>query len=165
VDRPDLYDPRISRSYAELAAHYGCLVDPARSRKPKDKPQVERPMPYIRDSFWRGREFASVEQMQAEAMRWSADVAGQRSCRPLDGAAPAAVFAAVEKDTLAPLPRTPYVLSEWSRAKVGPDILLLTELRRESSQFRGQIGWSRRLMQNPLRPRCPRRVAAGGRPA
>jgi transposase len=40
VDRPDLYDPRINRSYAELAAHYGCLVDPARSRKPRDKPQV-----------------------------------------------------------------------------------------------------------------------------
>jgi hypothetical protein len=122
VDRPGLYDPKINRSYAELAAHYGCLVDPARSRKPRDKPQVERPMPYIRDSFWRGREFTSVEQMQAEGVRWSAEVAGRRSCRPLDGAAPAAVFAAVEKDALAPLPRTPYVLSEWSRAKVGPDI-------------------------------------------
>jgi hypothetical protein len=23
VDRPDLYDPKINRSYAELAAHYG----------------------------------------------------------------------------------------------------------------------------------------------
>ena len=45
VDRPDLYDPKINRSYAELAAHYGCLVDPARSRKPRDKAQVERPMP------------------------------------------------------------------------------------------------------------------------
>ncbi len=40
VDRPDLYDPKINRSYAELAAHYGCLVDPARSRKPRDKPRV-----------------------------------------------------------------------------------------------------------------------------
>jgi transposase len=122
VDRPDLYDPRINRSYAELAAHYGCLVDPARSRKPKDKAQVERPMPYIRDSFWRGREFTSVEQMQSEAVRWSAGVAGQRSCRPLDGAAPAAVFQAVEKDALAPLPRAPFVLADWSRCKVGPDI-------------------------------------------
>ena len=122
VDRPDLYDPKINRSYAELAAHYGCLVDPARSRKPRDKAQVERPMPYIRDSFWRGREFTSLDQMQAEAVRWSADVAGQRSCRPLDGAAPAAVFAAVEKDRLAPLPATPFVLAEWSRCKVGPDI-------------------------------------------
>jgi transposase len=122
VDRPDLYDPKINRSYAELAAHYGCLVDPARSRKPRDKAQVERPMPYIRDSFWRGREFSSLAQMQAEAVRWSADVAGQRSCRPLDGAAPAAVFAAVEKDTLAPLPGNPFVLAQWSRCKVGPDI-------------------------------------------
>jgi hypothetical protein len=30
-------------------------------------PWVERPMPYVRDSFWRGREFASLPQMQAEA--------------------------------------------------------------------------------------------------
>jgi transposase len=122
VDRPDLYDPRINRSYAELAAHYGCLVDPARSRKPRDKAQVERPMPYIRDSFWRGREFTSLAQMQAEAARWSADVAGQRACRPLDGAAPAAVFAAAEAGALAPLPKSPFVLAEWSRCKVGPDI-------------------------------------------
>ena len=40
VDRPDLYDPKINRSYAELAAYYGCLVDPARSRKPRDKPRA-----------------------------------------------------------------------------------------------------------------------------
>jgi hypothetical protein len=79
-------------------------------------------MPYIRDSFWRGREFASLEQMQAEAVRWSADVAGQRVCRPLDGAAPAAVFAAAEAGALAPLPKTPFVLAAWSRCKVGPDI-------------------------------------------
>jgi hypothetical protein len=122
VDRPGLYDPKINRSYAELAAHYGCLVDPARSRKPRDKAQVERPMPYIRDSFWRGREFTSVAQMQADAERWCTEVAGQRACRPLDGAAPAAVFAAAEKDHLRPLPPSPFVLAEWSRCKVGPDI-------------------------------------------
>src|SRR5260370_34357185 len=60
--------------------------------------------------------------MHAEAERWSAEVAGQRSCRPLDGAAPSAVFAAAEKDALSPLPKDPFVLAEWSRCKVGPDI-------------------------------------------
>ena len=55
VDRPDLYDPRINRTYAELATHYGVIADPARAFKPKDKPKVERAMPYVRDSFWRGR--------------------------------------------------------------------------------------------------------------
>src|SRR5579859_2799208 len=88
----------------------------------RDKPQVERPMPYVRDSFWRGREFTSLEQMRAGAARWSAEVAGRRSCRPLEGAAPAAVFAAVEKGKLGPLPARPFTLAAWSRCKVGPDI-------------------------------------------
>jgi transposase len=122
VDRPDLYDPKINRAYAELAAHYGTLVDPARALKPKDKPQVERPMPYVRDSFWRGREFTSLEAMRADAVAWSSEVAGHRACRPLDGAAPAAVFAAVEQRALAPLPAAPFVLATWSSAKIGPDI-------------------------------------------
>jgi transposase len=124
VERPDLYDPKINRAYAELAAHYGVLIDPARAGKPKDKAAVERPMPYIRDSFWRTRaaEFTSVEQMQAEAIRWCTEVAGQRACRPLDGAKPAVVFAAVEAETLAPLPGSPFTLASWAKAKVGPDI-------------------------------------------
>jgi transposase len=42
VDHPDLYDPKINRSCAELAAHYGCLIDPARSRKPRDNCYAER---------------------------------------------------------------------------------------------------------------------------
>jgi len=122
VDRPDLYDPKINRCYAELAAHYGFLPDPARVFRPADKPRVERPMPYVRDSFWRGRQFASLAQMQAEAERWSLQVAGRRQCRPLAGAAPAAVFEAAEKDSLRPLPADPFVLAVWARAKIGPDI-------------------------------------------
>jgi transposase len=122
VDKPDLYDPKLNRSYGELAAHYGCLVDPARALKPRDKARVERPMPYVRDSFWRGREFASLPQMQAEAARWSAEVAGCRQCRPLEGAAPAAVFEAAERDALRPLPGEPFVLATWATAKIGPDI-------------------------------------------
>jgi len=57
--------------------------------------------------------------MQTEAVRWSKDVAGVRSCRPLDGAAPAVVFAAVEAPALGPLPATPFVLATWSTGKVG----------------------------------------------
>jgi Integrase core domain len=122
VDKPDLYDPKINRSYAELAAHYGTLVDPARARRPKDKPRVERPMPYIRDSWWRGREFVSLEHMQAAAIQWCTEVAGQRQCRPLGGAAPLSVFEAVEAPVLQPLPPSAFVLARWSTATVGPDI-------------------------------------------
>jgi transposase len=122
VERPDLYDPKINRSYAELADHYGALVDPARARKPKDKPGVERQMPYIRDSWWRGREFASLEEMQRSALAWCSEVAGMRRHRGLDGAAPLSVFTAAEAEALVPLPKAPFVLATWSRGKVGPDI-------------------------------------------
>lgn len=40
VDKPDLYVPKLNRSYGELAAHFGVLIDPVRARKPKDKAVV-----------------------------------------------------------------------------------------------------------------------------
>jgi hypothetical protein len=122
VDKPDLYDPKINRSYAELAEHYGTLVDPARAAKPKGKPRVERPMPYVRDSFWRGREFVSLQHMHEQAVVWCREVAGRRQCRPLGGAAPLSVFEAVEVGELNPLPRKRFVLVTWSTGIIGPDI-------------------------------------------
>lgn len=121
VMKPDLYDPKLNRAYAELAAHYGCLVDPARAGKPKDKPRVERPMPYIRDSFWRGRDWESLEAMQAAALGWCLDVAGRRAHRSLEGAQPYAVFTAIEADALTALPVEGFELASWSRPKVGAD--------------------------------------------
>jgi transposase len=121
VDRPDLYDPKINRAYAEMAAHYACLVDPARAGKPKDKPRVERPMPYVRDSLWRGREWSSEADMQAKALTWCSDIAGRRAHRSLEGAAPLAVFEAVEAPALSPLPKEAFELAAWSTPKVGVD--------------------------------------------
>jgi transposase len=121
VDRADLYDPRINRGYAELAAHFGTLVDPARRQKPRDKPRVERPMAYIRDSFWAGRTWASERAMQEGALVWCREVAGVRAHRGLDGASPLALFEAVEADALRALPADPFELATWSTPKVGPD--------------------------------------------
>ncbi len=121
VDRPDLYDPQINKAYAELAAHYGCLIDPARAFKPKDKPRVERAMQYVRDSFWRGREFDSLEQMQAAALIWCREVAGVRTSRSLDGRQPGFVFAAVERMRYCRCRSNEFVLAVWSTGKVGPD--------------------------------------------
>jgi hypothetical protein len=121
VTRPDLYDPKINKAYAELATHYGALIDPARANKPKDKPRVERPMQYVRDSFWRGREFTSLEQMQAAAQVWCREVAGVRTSRALDGEQPGFVFATVEQHALLPLPQNEFQLAVWSSGKVATD--------------------------------------------
>jgi hypothetical protein len=50
-------------------------------------------MTYVRDSFWRGREFASLTLMQADAVRWSTEVAGLRYSRAWRAANPAGVEA------------------------------------------------------------------------
>lgn len=121
VIRADLYDPKMNKAYAELAAHYDTLIDPARARKPKDKPRVERPMQYVRDSFWRGREFTSLQQMQVAAITWCREVAGVRKSRALDGEQPAFVFSTVEQHALLPLPRNEFQLAVWSTGKVATD--------------------------------------------
>jgi Integrase core domain len=121
VDRPDLYDPKINRGYAEMAEHYGCLVDPARAFKPKDKARVERPMPYIRDSFWRGRTFNSLDEMQAAATVWCRDVAGMRQHRSLERGAPVTIFETIEKPAMRPLPHHTFEVAVWTRPKVAPD--------------------------------------------
>ena len=121
VLKPDIYDPTLNRAYGELAAHYKTLVDPARAAKPKDKPRVERPMPYIRDSFYRGRDWIDLAHFQRQAITWCSDVAGTRSHRSLDGASPMAVFRAAEASALIALPHLDFELATWSRPKVATD--------------------------------------------
>ena len=39
--KADRFDPGLNRTYAEMAAHYGIAILPARPRKPRDKAKVE----------------------------------------------------------------------------------------------------------------------------
>jgi transposase len=120
VLKADLYDPKFNRGYAQLAGHYGILIDPARVRKPKDKPRVERMIPYVRGSFWAGRSFRSVEEINQEALNWCLKVAGMRIHgttreRPLEA------FEQRERQALRPLPMEPFEVAIWVEANLGRD--------------------------------------------
>ncbi len=120
VLKADLYDPALNRAYRELAEHYGAVIDPARALHPKDKPRVERAMPYVRDSFWSGRSFGSFDAIVKEAYLWSRDTAPRRRHRVL-GLPVGELFRDRERPALLVLPERPFALVEWRAVKVHPD--------------------------------------------
>lgn len=120
VLRADIYDPQLNLAYAEMAEHYGVLLDPCRVRKPKDKAQVERAVPYVRDSFWRGREFTDRPAIRDGALRWCTSLADARPHRSLPGTV-GDVFSKVEQPQLLPLPAEPFEIAHWAKATLHPD--------------------------------------------
>ena len=52
VSKADLYEPDLNRAYAAFARHYGMVVLPARSGKPKDNVFIER--------LWRSLKYEAV---------------------------------------------------------------------------------------------------------
>ena len=120
VIKPDLYDPKFNHGYEELAYHYGSIIDPARSGKPRDKARVERVIPYIRDSFWSGRDFTSLEEINKQAMEWCLKVAGVRQ-HGTTHQQPLTLFHLAEEKQLKPLPAAPFEIVTWHQAKVAHD--------------------------------------------
>jgi len=122
VVKADRYDPRLNRSYGELARYYGCLVDPSRVAQPTDKPRVERTVSYARESFFRGRvdDFGSLPAMRVAAEHWARDVAGQR-IHGTTGERPLVAFTTREQPVLLPLPPRAWEPVTWTSAIVHAD--------------------------------------------
>src|SRR5262249_51781942 len=62
----------------ELSAHYHFLPRPCQVRAGNQKGRVERLIRYVRDSFWAGRNFTTLEECNRQAWRWRDEVAHRR---------------------------------------------------------------------------------------
>jgi len=120
IIKADLYDPKFNQGYEELAHHYGIIIDPARSNKPRDKARVERVIPYIRDSFWSGRDFTSLDEINRQAAQWCLRVAGPRE-HGTTHQPPLTLFRLAEEKEIKPLPVLPFEIVTWHQAKVALD--------------------------------------------
>ena len=122
VLKADIYDPRLNRAYAEMGHYYGVLLDPARALHPKDKPHVERMVPFAREHVYRGREerFADLDAGAEWAEQWCRDEAGMRIHR-VTRRHPYEAFMRDELPILRPLPAAPWEPYTWEQAKVGSD--------------------------------------------
>lgn len=120
VAGPDRLEPRPTRGFLEYSQARGFLIDPARVRHPKDKPHVERAMPYVRGRFWKGGSFHDLEDIRSQARSWCLEVAGQRvhgTTRQL----PLIVFEGEERSSLLAAPDEPYDVPIWRTVTVHPD--------------------------------------------
>jgi transposase len=64
--------------FVDFAAHYGFTPQTCPPYSPWVKGKVERPIDYIRESFWRGYHFESLEKANADLRRWLDTVANLR---------------------------------------------------------------------------------------
>lgn len=113
-------EARLNQAFTEYAQARGFLIDPARVRRPQDKPRVERVVPFVRGSFFAGEEFLDLAEAQRRAEAWCSGRAGLRihgttACRPAEA------FAVEEAPRLAPAPTSRYDLPVYARAKVHRD--------------------------------------------
>jgi len=117
---PDPLNPRLTRGFLEYAQHRGFIADPTRPGHAKDKPKVERQVPYARERFFKGGQFHDLADLRGQARHWCLEVAGQRvhgTTRRL----PLVVFEEEEKAKLLPYDGEPYDVPDWHDATVHPD--------------------------------------------
>jgi len=123
VISPSLYDPQFNRSYREMAEYYGCFLDPARVRHPKDKGKVERDVQTVREKF---KELLALDpsitlpELNQAIRQWLLNDYGMRK-HGTTGREPYLVFLQEEKPQLLPLPAEPFEAAFWKEATVHPD--------------------------------------------
>ena len=78
VDTADPLAPRLNQAFVEYAQARGFRIDPARVRRPQDKPRVERAVAFVQGSFFAGETFVDLADAQRRAEQWCLQRAGMR---------------------------------------------------------------------------------------
>src|SRR5450631_771186 len=117
------YDPQVNRTYAEMAAHYGTAILPARPRKPRDKAKVEQAVLIV--ERWllgrlRRRIFYSLADVDAALGELMTQLNERQPLRRL-GVTRRELLEEVDRPALKALPDEPYEYSEWRVRRVGVD--------------------------------------------
>src|SRR6201993_690830 len=110
IVRASFYDPQVNRTYAEMAAHYGTAILPARPRKPRDKAKVEQAVLIV--ERWllgrlRRRVFHSLADVDAALGELMNQLNERQPLRRL-GVTRRQLLEAVDRPALQPLAETPY---------------------------------------------------------
>lgn len=120
IKKPDLVSPIINEDFIDYARSRKFSIDAARVRHPKDKARVERAVPFVRESFFKGERFESLAEAQECAVKWCLTTAGLRNHRST-GRQPLEHFNREERPLLLPVPSEPYEVPLVVEVTVGRD--------------------------------------------
>ena len=123
VLKPDIWDPKINRAYAEFAEYYGTFIDTTRVGKATDKGKIERLIPQARELFRRLKAIHptwELEELNQEALRWCREEYGMAK-HGTTGIAPMRLFEQQERALLKPVPSVRFEVPRYKPVKVHPD--------------------------------------------
>ncbi len=132
------YDPQVNRTYADMAAHYGAALLPARPRRPRDKAKVESAVLIV--ERWllgrlRRRTFYSLAEVDAAIGEMLKNLNEERRIRRL-GVTRRQLLEEVDRPALSALPVEPYEYCEWRLRRVGIDYHVEIEAHYYSVPYR-----------------------------
>ena len=97
----------LNAEFLRFAAHWGFLPRSCRPYRAQTKGKVERPIRYIRESFFYGRSFVNDDDLNEQAARWLEGTANVRR-HATTGERPIDRFERDERAVLRPLAIGPY---------------------------------------------------------
>jgi len=109
---------RIHPTLLALSAHYHFEPRPVAIARGNEKGRVERAIRYIRDSFFAGRQWSDIDDLNAQADAWCATTAANRPC-PEDQNMTVSEAFEQEQPQLLVLPDNPFETDERVEAHVG----------------------------------------------
>jgi len=118
----------LNRSYREFARHYDIMIDPAPVRSPEKKGKVESGVKYVKNNFFKPRDFKDINDANQKLNEWVIKIAGNR-IHGTTGKRPLAQFEEIEKAALKGLPQRKYELITWKKATVHRDGRILFDDR------------------------------------
>jgi transposase len=136
VAKVDLFEPGIQKTFEEFASHYTTAIFPARSRKPRDKAKVEQAVQQVeRDVLapLRHRRFLSLQEIN-QAIASFLPVLNAKIMKDY-GMSREELYLSIEKQSLLPLPKLPFVVARWKFAKVAMDYHVEVERHRYSVPY------------------------------
>ena len=127
----------VNESYADMNRYYGVVVDPARPRKPKDKPKAEQGVQAIQRYIlarFRHHKFFSIDELN-EALASLLDRYNNKIVKHLQKSR-TELFEEIDAPYLNPLPMNNYVYKQFKIAKVNQDYHIALEKCNYSVPFK-----------------------------